>query len=117
MATEHILGNEKQKTVSPSGSDGGKESITPLKGTVISELKRCGRPACRCTSGHLHGPYSYRMYRERGRLRKEYVRPTELERVRDGIEMRRRMEAERREVRRQLRLLLAALKGAGLWGS
>ena len=33
-----------------------------------------------------HGPYWYRFYRERGRLRKVYVRPDDLEQIEKAIE-------------------------------
>ncbi|MDP9382709.1 MAG: hypothetical protein M3Q29_21710 [Chloroflexota bacterium] len=111
------MGNVLTKTTSLAHRERGKESITPLQGAVIPEMKRCGRPTCRCKSGNLHGPYYYHYYRQGGRLRKRYVRPGDLESVRDATEARRRMVRESNTARRQLRLLLAALKGAGLWGS
>ncbi len=111
------MGNVSQKIGSWTHGEPVKESIVPLVGVVIPEMKRCGRPTCRCKSGNLHGPYYYRYYREGGRLRKRYVRPGDLESVRDATEARRRMVRESNTARRQLRLLLAALKGAGLWGS
>jgi len=44
-----------------------------LKGSVHAQWVKCGKPGCRCSRGHLHGPYSYRFFRDGGRLRKEYV--------------------------------------------
>lgn len=110
------MGNISQKNASGTHGEPVKESIIPLVGVVISEMKRCGRPNCHCKSGNLHGPYYYCYYREAGRLRKRYVRPGDLESVRDATEARRRMVRESNAARRQLRLLLATLKGAGLWG-
>ncbi len=53
-----------------------------LPGAVCAQWKRCGKPGCRCARGALHGPYYYRFWREDGRLRKAYVRPSELAAVR-----------------------------------
>jgi hypothetical protein len=61
-----------------------------LPGVVRPQWVRCGRPGCRCARGELHGPYYYRFWREGGRLRKAYVRPADLERVRQACEARRR---------------------------
>lgn len=48
----------------------------PLPGAVVAQyVTRCGK---------RHGPYWYRMWREGGRLRKAYVRPEELEAVRQA---------------------------------
>jgi hypothetical protein len=44
-----------------------------LAGSLHLEWKRCGKPACRCTRGQLHGPYIYRRWREGARQRKAYV--------------------------------------------
>ena len=88
----------------------------PLKGVVLAEMKRCGKTNCRCASGALHGPYTYRYYRDRSRLRKQYVRSCDVPSVRARIEARWLEVAERRETRRQLGLLLKALKEAELWG-
>lgn len=41
--------------------------------TYRSERVRCGKAACACREGRLHGPYVYKYWREGGRLRKAYV--------------------------------------------
>ena len=41
-----------------------------LRGSVHAQWVTCGKPGCRCSRGHLHGPYLYLFWRERGRLRK-----------------------------------------------
>jgi hypothetical protein len=61
-----------------------------LSGVVCSQWVRCGRPNCRCTRGQLHGPYYYRFWRQHGRLRKAYVKQSELDHVRTACEERRR---------------------------
>ena len=30
-----------------------------LRGSLISQGRRCGKPGCRCAEGELHGPYTY----------------------------------------------------------
>ena len=114
-AKEAILGNVLTKTTSVARSEGSKESFVPLKGVVIREMKRCGKPACRCSSGALHGPYHYRYYREHGRLRKRYVRPGDLRAIRERVETRRITQTERRVAKWQIRRMIAELKQAGLW--
>lgn len=55
--------------------------IEPLPGTVQLQRVNCGKPNCRCATGKLHAAY-YRFWRERGRLRKAYVRRSDVEQVR-----------------------------------
>jgi hypothetical protein len=45
-----------------------------LRGSLIAEHKRCGKPNCRCARGKLHGQYYYRRWRDAdGVQRKAYV--------------------------------------------
>jgi len=30
-----------------------------LRGSLLSQGRRCGKPGCRCAEGELHGPYVY----------------------------------------------------------
>lgn len=30
-----------------------------LEGSLVSQMRRCGKEGCRCAQGELHGPYSY----------------------------------------------------------
>ena len=53
-----------------------------LPGAVVQQYVRCGKAGCRCAQGALHGPYSYRKWREGGRQRKAYVPATEVTDVR-----------------------------------
>ena len=62
----------------------------PKTGAVCAQWIRCGRPACRCDRGELHGPYHYLFWRERGRLRKRYVRLADVGAVRAELEERAR---------------------------
>ena len=61
--------------------------IVPLPGGLYTEYKRCNRSNCRCVAGGdaLHGPYYYRRWSEHGRLRRQYVRAADVDRVREGI--------------------------------
>jgi len=67
-----------------------------LPGTVCVQWQKCGRKNCRCTRGELHGPYFFRFWREDGKLRKAYVKRSELETVRKQC-------AARQQQRLQLR--------------
>ena len=42
--------------------------------TFRQERVRCGKENCWCQSGIGHGPYTYKYWKEDGKLRKEYVR-------------------------------------------
>ena len=65
-----------------------------LPGAVCAQWRRCGKPACRCARGQPHGPYFFRFWRQGGKLRKVYVRPAELERVRAACRARQRQRRE-----------------------
>ena len=64
-----------------------------LPGVVCVQRVRCGKPGCRCARGQAH-PAFYRFWREGGRLRKHYVRRSELDAVRAACEARRRARRE-----------------------
>lgn len=38
-----------------------------------SEMVRCGKKGCKCASGHLHGPYWYAYWTEKGKTRSQYI--------------------------------------------
>ena len=49
-----------------------------LRGTLMSQGRRCGKEGCRCATGDLHGPYTYlSVPRPGGRPRMLYV-PADL---------------------------------------
>jgi hypothetical protein len=81
--------------------------IEPLPGTLRAELVRCGKPACRCAHGQLHGPYLYHRWRELGRQRRRYVRRSDADRVRAGLEEWRRLHPPGRSMRELLREMRA----------
>ena len=57
-----------------------------LPGDVVQQYVRCGKPGCRCAQGALHGPYTYRKWREGGRQRKAYVKQVDVSGVRAACE-------------------------------
>ena len=64
---------------------------------LTAQHTRCGKPHCRCTAGHLHGPYHYLRWREGSTHRRRYVRAADVPAVRAVLE-------QRREQRRAERL-------------
>ena len=51
-----------------------------LEGSVVSQMRRCGKEGCRCTQGVLHGPYVYLSISRGAERRLVYV-PAELAEV------------------------------------
>src|SRR3954451_25328460 len=50
-----------------------------LRGTVVSQLRRCGKETCRCASGQLPAPYAYlNVARPGGRRPRLVYVPAEL---------------------------------------
>jgi hypothetical protein len=49
------------------------ESRTSGKVTYRLEMVKCGKLACRCASGQLHGPYWYAYQKQTGYLKSRYV--------------------------------------------
>ncbi len=92
--------------------------IEPLPGSLQAERKRCNRPNCRCVVGGdaLHGPYVYRRWREGGRLRSQYVKPSDAERVREGLAAWRRLHPPTRSARELLVELRRLFRQLDAWG-
>lgn len=58
-----------------------------LHGSVAVQGRRCGKPACRCARGELHGPYTYlSVSGSGGRSRLVYVPARLVEAVRRRVE-------------------------------
>lgn len=56
-----------------------------IAGSVVDQGRRCGKEACRCATGELHGPYTYVVLpRAGGRTRTVYVPAAAAEAVRHG---------------------------------
>lgn len=56
---------------------------------LTTQFTRCGKAACRCNDGRLHGPYAVLRWREGGHQRRRYVKLADIERVRAVVERRR----------------------------
>src|SRR5215475_2281280 len=56
-----------------------------LPGEVYEQKVKCGKANCRCARGELHTAF-YRYWREKGKVRKAYVRRADLERVREACQ-------------------------------
>ena len=98
----------RQRRARSGAKKGGGAFPKMLPGAVIGGRKKCGRPNCRCADGEqLHGPYYYRYWREGGRLRRQYVKRTNLESVRAACEATR---AEHRAERAWLGELQATVR-------
>lgn len=108
------MGNESAKQQSSfhaSTVDAQKNHFSELPGTVHAQYRRYGSKVC--------GPYWFRFWRENGKLRKQYVKASEVETVRklcnarqerrrarlDGLATLRRQRAKGREILRELRLM------------
>jgi hypothetical protein len=48
-----------------------------LAGSLAEQVRRCGKPGCRCADGEPHGPYAYFAPARGGRGRLRYV-PADL---------------------------------------
>lgn len=84
-----------------------------LPGTVHAQYVRCGKKNCHCREGRGHGPYYYHFWREEGRLRKRYLKPSEIDDVRTRCNIRqqyRRMLAESWQSAQELLHLLRDLE-------
>ncbi len=80
-------------------------SAEPLEGEICTQFIRCGKSGCRCQSGHLHGPYYYRIWREGMHVNKMYVKSAEVEAVKAGCEAHRELTQSLRDIK-QTRLRL-----------
>ena len=56
-----------------------------IAGSVVEQGRRCGKEGCRCSSGELHGPYTYVVLaRQGGRTPTVYVPAAAARAVRRG---------------------------------
>ena len=55
--------------------------LEPLPGTIVPQFIRCGKLGCHCQTGDRHGPYFYRVWRDANKVRKVYVKATDVEQV------------------------------------
>jgi hypothetical protein len=52
---------------------GVEDPALTLRGTLVSDMRRCSGEGCRCRRGELHGPYTYLTTYSEGRSRMVYV--------------------------------------------
>ncbi len=87
--------------------------IAAVAGTVHVQHRLCGRRTCRCHRGQRHLGY-YLFTRVEGRLRKRYVKASEVAAVRAACDERRRREGLRRlairTAREKWRALVAGVR-------
>ena len=70
-----------------------------LRGSLVSQGRRCGKEGCRCTHGELHGPYVYlSLGRGQGVSRLLYVPSSLAEEVRRRVELTAAAEAALEEI-------------------
>ena len=63
-----------------------------LRGSLQTQSRRCGKEACACAEGELHGPYVYLAVRSGQRSRLLYVASDLAEEVRRHVEVTGRLE-------------------------
>ena len=71
---------------------------TPLRGSLQSQSRRCGKVGCRCAQGELHGPYVYLSVRAGSRSRLLYVPVDLAEEVARRVQVTGRIEAVMAEI-------------------
>ncbi len=49
-----------------------------LRGTVVTQERRCGKESCRCADGQLHGPYTHLSVSQPGGRRRLIYVPAQL---------------------------------------
>lgn len=67
-------GVSTRQTRTVAGIKVAKPSPKTLTGSLQAEYVRCGKQACRCARGDLHGPYWRRYFWQNGRRCRQYVR-------------------------------------------
>lgn len=92
-----------------------KDQVLPKmahgRGSLHAEWKRCGKRACRCARGALHGPYWYHHERQAGRQRKVYVPGDQVATLRAGLAAWRREHPPVRSMRSRLAELRRVVRG------
>lgn len=83
-----------------------------LNGAVCASYSRCGKAACKCARGALHGPYYHRYQWHEGRVIKEYIPLSQVEEVRAACTRYRALQDKLREGRRHFQALLSQLRSS-----
>jgi hypothetical protein len=69
-----------------------------LRGALVIQRRRCGKPGCRCARGELHGPYVFLTVRRRTGRRLLYVPAALAAAVRNHVALTARIEATLTEI-------------------
>ncbi len=64
-----------------------------LEGSLVSQMRRCGKERCRCAQGELHGPYVYLSISRGADRRLVYIPANLAEAVRRHIALTEQIEA------------------------
>lgn len=102
-----------RKTQAKSGKPFPKIPVDGLlNGAVCASYSRCGKAACRCARGALHGPYYHRYQWHDGRVIKEYIPLSQVEEVRAACDRYRALQDKLREGRQHFHALLSQLRSS-----
>jgi len=71
---------------------------TVLRGALVIQRRRCGKPGCRCARGELHGPYVFLTVRQRTGRRLLYIPAALAAAVRRRVALTVRLEATLAEI-------------------
>ena len=69
-----------------------------VRGALQRQMRRCGKPGCRCAEGELHGPYMYLSVRAGKRSQLLYVPAEVVEEVKRCVETTGRIDAALTEI-------------------
>lgn len=72
MTVRQLRGRRRRLAASVTGLE------VLLRGTLISQGRRCGKESCRCAHGELHGPYVYLSVTRPGRRPRMVYVPGDL---------------------------------------
>lgn len=73
--------------------------IQPLRGYVEIRYVKCGRTNCKCSQGHLHGPYHLRRWKRGGNRITKYVRNSDKQSVLAAVSAYKQNRTEQRQAR------------------
>jgi hypothetical protein len=98
--------------VAQKKSEDFTRKIEPLRGGLVREMIRCGRPNCKCANGSLHGPYYYRVWMVQGVRYKSYVKKADFDRIRAGIRAFRAQWRDQQKADAEFRAMLREIREA-----
>ena len=69
-----------------------------VRGALQRQMRRCGKPGCRCAEGELHGPYIYLSVQTGERSGLLYIPADVIEEVKQRVETTGRIDAALAEI-------------------